>query len=120
MAEQQMEARLRAIPGGWRDLRLIRTLLDKLTTNLVCTLQSEKLVSMRRMLPRMKFRVVCGTEATRVQEDEVILAMREVGDRMDVSLRETGLGGLAGTPFGQAMSERMAAQAIRHRSYAVV
>ena len=39
MAEQQMEARLRAIPGGWRDLRLIRTLLDKLTTNLVCTLQ---------------------------------------------------------------------------------
>ena len=78
MAEQQMEARLRAIPGGWRDLRLIRTLLDKLTTNLVCTLQSEKLVSMRRMLPRMKFRVVCGTEATRVQEDEVILAMKDM------------------------------------------
>ena len=111
MAEEQMENRFRAIPGGWRDLRLIRTLLDKLTTNLVSTLQSEKLVSMKRMLPRMKFRVVCGTEATRVQEDEVILAMREVGDRMDVSLRETGLGGIAGTPFGQAMSERMAAEA---------
>ena len=46
-----------------------------------------------------------------VPPDEVILAMREVGDRMDVSLRETGLGGIAGTPFGQAMSERMAAQA---------
>ena len=46
-----------------------------------------------------------------VPPDEVILAMREVGDRMDVSLRETGLGGIAGTPFGQAMSERMAAEA---------
>ena len=78
MAEEQMENRFRAIPGGWRDLRLIRTLLDKLTTNLVSTLQSEKLVSMKRMLPRMKFRVICGTEATRVQEDEVILAMKDM------------------------------------------
>lgn len=42
-----------------------------------------------------------------VPPDEVILAMREVGDKMDVSLRETGLGGVAGTPFGQQMSERM-------------
>ena len=42
-----------------------------------------------------------------VPPDEVILAMREVGDRMDVSLRETGLGGVAATPFGQAMAERM-------------
>lgn len=42
-----------------------------------------------------------------VPPDEVILAMREVGDKMDVSLRETGLGGIAGTPFGQMVSERM-------------
>ena len=42
-----------------------------------------------------------------VPPDEVISAMREVGDRMDVSLRETGEGGVAGTPFGRAMAERM-------------
>ena len=42
-----------------------------------------------------------------VPPDEVIFAMREVGERMDVSLRETGLGGVAGTPFGQAMAEKM-------------
>lgn len=42
-----------------------------------------------------------------VPPDEVVLAMRDVGDKMDVSLRETGLGGVAGTPFGQAMSEKM-------------
>lgn len=42
-----------------------------------------------------------------VPPDEVILAMREVGERMDVSLRETGLGGVASTPFGQAMAEKL-------------
>lgn len=42
-----------------------------------------------------------------VPPDEVILAMREVGDKMDVSLRETGLGGVAGTRFGQSMTEIM-------------
>ena len=42
-----------------------------------------------------------------VPPDEVIDAMREVGDKMDVSLRETGLGGVAATPFGQAMMEKM-------------
>lgn len=42
-----------------------------------------------------------------VPPDEVVLAMREVGDKMDVSLRETGLGGVAGTPFGQKIAEQM-------------
>lgn len=42
-----------------------------------------------------------------VPPDEVIDAMRDVGDKMDVSLRETGIGGVAGTPFGQMISEKM-------------
>lgn len=42
-----------------------------------------------------------------VPPDEVILAMREVGDKMDVSLKETGVGGVAGTPFGQKIAENM-------------
>ena len=42
-----------------------------------------------------------------VPPDEVVVAMREVGEKMDVSLRETGLGGVAATPFGLAMSERL-------------
>jgi len=45
-----------------------------------------------------------------VPPDEVIDAMREVGDKMDVSLRETGLGGVAATPFGQAVAEKMSGQ----------
>ena len=42
-----------------------------------------------------------------VPPDEVIMAMREVGEKMDVSLKETGIGGIAGTPFGQKISEQM-------------
>jgi len=42
-----------------------------------------------------------------VPPDEVINAMREVGDKMDVSLRETGLGGVAATPFGQEIARKM-------------
>ena len=47
---------------------------------------------------------------SQVPPDEVIDAMREVGDKMDVSLRETGLGGVAATPFGQAVAEKMSGQ----------
>ncbi len=47
---------------------------------------------------------------SQVPPDEVIDAMREVGDKMDVSLRETGLGGMAATPFGQAIAEKMSGQ----------
>lgn len=42
-----------------------------------------------------------------VPPDEVVMAMRDVGDKMDVSLRETGLGGVAGTPFGTMIAEKM-------------
>ncbi len=45
-----------------------------------------------------------------VPPDEVIDAMREVGDKMDVSLRETGLGGVAATSFGQAMAQKMSGE----------
>ncbi|MDO4465044.1 MAG: L-serine ammonia-lyase, iron-sulfur-dependent, subunit alpha [Bacillota bacterium] len=44
---------------------------------------------------------------SRIPPDQVIDAMREVGDKMDVSLRETGHGGLAATPYGKGISERL-------------
>lgn len=39
--------------------------------------------------------------------DEVISAMKEVGDRMDPDLRETGKGGIAATPTGQKIADRI-------------
>ena len=45
---------------------------------------------------------LAGIES-RIPPDQVIDAMREVGDKMDSSLRETGKGGLAATPAGRAV-----------------
>lgn len=44
---------------------------------------------------------------SKIPVDQVIDAMKEVGDKMDVSLRETGIGGVAGTPAGQEVTERL-------------
>ena len=39
--------------------------------------------------------------------DECIEAMREVGDALPTALKETAIGGLAGTPTGKALRERV-------------
>lgn len=44
---------------------------------------------------------------SRIPPDEVIDAMRSVGDMMPCALRETGQGGLAATPFGVAAAEKL-------------
>lgn len=49
---------------------------------------------------------LAGVES-RIPVDEVIDAMGEVGRRMPVEFRETALGGLAATPTGKAVKERM-------------
>ena len=47
---------------------------------------------------------------SRIGVDEVIDAMGQVGRRMPVELRETALGGLADTPTGRKVKERMQEQ----------
>jgi L-serine dehydratase len=42
-----------------------------------------------------------------IPPDEVIQVMYEIGKEMPVSLRETGIGGLAGTPTGRALREQI-------------
>ena len=43
---------------------------------------------------------------SRIPVDEVIEAMDRVGRNLPASLRETGLGGLAGTPTGEAIKKK--------------
>lgn len=52
---------------------------------------------------------LAGIES-RIPADEVIDAMGDVGRHMPVELRETALGGLAITPFGKAVKEKMKAE----------
>ena len=49
---------------------------------------------------------LAGIES-QIPVDQVIDAMKEVGDKMDVSLRETGAGGVAGSPRAAEVVARM-------------
>ncbi|MBU5021763.1 L-serine ammonia-lyase, iron-sulfur-dependent, subunit alpha [Staphylococcus aureus] len=49
---------------------------------------------------------LAGIES-RIPVDEVIKAMDKVGRNLPASLRETGLGGLAGTPTGEAIKRKI-------------
>lgn len=49
---------------------------------------------------------LAGIES-QIPVDQVIDAMGEVGTKMDVSLRETGIGGVAGSPMGRAIAEKL-------------
>ncbi|HCT9701827.1 TPA: L-serine ammonia-lyase, iron-sulfur-dependent, subunit alpha, partial [Staphylococcus aureus] len=49
---------------------------------------------------------LAGIES-RIPVDEVIEAMDKVGRNLPASLRETGLGGLAGTPTGEAIKRKI-------------
>lgn len=44
---------------------------------------------------------------SRIPPDQVIDAMREVGESMHVSLRETGKGGVANTPRAKEIVEHL-------------
>lgn len=44
---------------------------------------------------------------SRIPTDEVILAMYRIGETMPSALRETGRGGLAGTPTGQRLKQQI-------------
>lgn len=72
-AEKAMERRFRAIPNGWRNLRMIESVYSKLIDDLLQTYPLEKLISMERMLPHMKYKVTCGATASKINDDECII-----------------------------------------------
>ncbi len=51
--------------------------------------------------------LACAGVESRIPADEVFDAMRAIGRSLPESIRETGLGGLAGTPTGVAMRDRL-------------
>lgn len=77
-AEETMERRFRAIPNGWRNIRMIETVLGNMIDDLLQTYPLEKLVSMQRMLPHMKYKVQCGASASKLDNDECIIAEKDL------------------------------------------
>ena len=72
-AQSAMENRIRAVPNGWRDIKMICARLDSLVNDLCQTYPLEKLVSIRRMLPHMRYKVQCGVSASSLKENENLI-----------------------------------------------
>ncbi len=51
--------------------------------------------------------LACAGVESRIPADEVFDAMRAIGRSLPENIRETGLGGLAGTPTGVSLRERL-------------
>ena len=72
-AEERMYKRVKSIPNGWRDLRLVKTVISRLVDDLLVTFPPEKLLSMQRMLPHMRYKVMFGAQASQIGKDECII-----------------------------------------------
>ena len=48
--QKEMPERLRSIPNGWRDIRMVETVLDKLIGNLLDTIPLEKLQTLQMLM----------------------------------------------------------------------
>ncbi len=57
---------------------------------------------------------LAGIESA-IPADEVIAAMKSIGDMMPIALKETSTGGLAMTPTGQKIAEKMVEMASKRR-----
>ena len=70
--------RIKAVPNGYRNARLIFVLLNNLLDDVLLTFPAEKLESMQRMLPHMKFKILCGVSASKVDNDSVVLSEKNL------------------------------------------
>lgn len=66
----ELERRVREIPGGWRDLRLIQTLSEKLLIGILRTVPQKKLAAIKRELDNTEVLVnVRRSVSTPLRED---------------------------------------------------
>lgn len=71
-AKSSLEKRLRSIPGAWRDISLLRSVLSKLVDRILETVPPEKLVSISRNMRCMTYRVYLSRPVT-IPHDEVLV-----------------------------------------------
>ena len=66
--------RFKAVPNGYRNAKMIFSVLNKLIDDVLMTFPVEKLESMQRMMPYMKFKILCGVSVSNVENDNVVLS----------------------------------------------
>lgn len=77
-AEKRMYKRVKAVPDAWRRLRLAKSTVDSLVEDLLVTFPYEKLVSMQKMLPHMRYKTQFGASASQLDEDDCIISQKKL------------------------------------------
>ena len=68
----QLERRVRTIPGGWRDFRLLMTLVDKLLGAVLRTIPQKKLLQIRAELSRTVCEIKVQGVAGNLSDDKLL------------------------------------------------
>lgn len=61
--------RVKSIPNGWRDLRMLRAILEKLVNAIMWTIPAEKVEGVARTVQRMRYSITQGKAATRPDDN---------------------------------------------------
>lgn len=73
-----MKERLKVVPNGLRDIRLVEVTLTRLLTDLTKTVPLEKLLSIRRMLPNMRYKVSYYGSISQMQDNATAISVKDL------------------------------------------
>lgn len=76
--KSDMRERLKAVPNGYRDIRLIEVTLTRLLQDLVMTVPPEKLRAIKRMLPRMRYKVYFYGSVSQMQDNATAIDSKDL------------------------------------------
>lgn len=76
--KSDMRERLKSVPNGYRDIRLVEVTLTKLLTELVKTVPEEKLYAIRKQLPRMKYKVYFNGTVSQMMDNATAIDARDL------------------------------------------
>lgn len=83
----ELERRLHDIPGGYRDMMMIKTVLRNLCNKILFTIPDEKLDQLKRTLPHMQYKVYMNGSIGSIEKREMIIAEEDF-DTLVQSARE--------------------------------
>lgn len=83
--KSDMRERLKIVPNGYRDIRLVEVTLTKLLTELVKTVPDEKLRSIRKQLPRMKYKVYFNGTVSQMQDNATAIDARDLARLCEIA-----------------------------------
>lgn len=77
-AQKSMQKRVRLIPNGWRNFRLICSLFERLLKDLGETFEPAKRAQLQRMVGRIRIKLVIGPQIVQ-EEEQYVLAQKDFG-----------------------------------------